>query len=195
MIEPYRINEIFCSIQAEGFYSGTPAVFIRFAGCNRHCSFCDTDFSIKEKLSDMQILNRIRQHSCDHIILTGGEPSLQNIYGLITYLRSLDFIIHVETNGYNFTEISSANWITFSPKDTADDYDKKYWNELKVVYTGQNLKSYKKYMCQYNYLQPVDKGNTYHPEEGMNIHETIEQVKRNPRWRISLQWQKLINIK
>ena len=74
MAQYYKINEIFQSIQGEGSYVGSLAIFIRFAGCNMKCEFCDTDFSIKEYLTAEQILERIGHYSAKIIVLTGGEP-------------------------------------------------------------------------------------------------------------------------
>ena len=82
-----RINDIFYSLQGEGHYVGTPAIFIRFSGCNLHCSFCDTDFSFYQKMSDADIINKVEalrkaevtpaDQMKPMIVLTGGEPSLQ----------------------------------------------------------------------------------------------------------------------
>jgi organic radical activating enzyme len=185
----YKINEIFYSIQGEGFHTGTPAIFIRFAGCNLNCPWCDTDFSIKEELNWEQMVERFKNIDCNYIILTGGEPSYQNIDSLINDLQSFGYCVAVETNGFNFSALCRADWITFSPKDTTKNYGERYWNELKIVYTEQDMEPYKKYMTTYNYIQPCDiKGK-------MNIEKCVEFVKNNPKWRLSCQIHKLINIK
>ena len=71
-----KINEIFYSLQGEGFYTGTAAIFIRFSGCNLKCDFCDTLHESGEFLSDEEILQKISLFESKHIVLTGGEPSL-----------------------------------------------------------------------------------------------------------------------
>ena len=71
-----KINEIFYSLQGEGFHVGTPALFIRFSGCNLHCDFCDTKHTEGEYMDDEEILLHVRQCPAKTVILTGGEPSL-----------------------------------------------------------------------------------------------------------------------
>ena len=72
-----RINEIFHSLQGEGRHTGTPAVFVRFSGCNLHCPFCDTDHAVGREMSDEEIIAEVRRHDVPLVVLTGGEPSLQ----------------------------------------------------------------------------------------------------------------------
>ena len=71
-----KINEIFYSLQGEGFHTGTPAVFIRFSGCNLKCSFCDTQHEEGVLMSDEEILDAVGEYPATTVILTGGEPSL-----------------------------------------------------------------------------------------------------------------------
>ena len=75
----YRVNEIFASLQGEGYWTGRAAVFVRFSGCNLRCPFCDTDFRQYESLTREEILRRVQEASsgCRFVILTGGEPTLQ----------------------------------------------------------------------------------------------------------------------
>ena len=71
-----KINEIFYSLQGEGYHTGTPAVFIRFSGCNLKCDFCDTRHEEGEMMTDEDIVNEIGKYPAVMVILTGGEPSL-----------------------------------------------------------------------------------------------------------------------
>ena len=71
-----KINEIFYSLQGEGFHTGTPAVFVRFSGCNLKCSFCDTQHEEGVLMSDEEILAEVVKYPAVTVILTGGEPSL-----------------------------------------------------------------------------------------------------------------------
>ena len=71
-----KINEIFYSLQGEGFHTGTPAVFIRFSGCNLRCPFCDTRHEEGTLMSDEQLIEALAAYPCRMVILTGGEPSL-----------------------------------------------------------------------------------------------------------------------
>ncbi len=191
----YNINEIFYSIQAEGYNAGMPAVFIRFAGCDRECGFCDTNYSTKIITNIKGIEKEIKKYNCSNIILTGGEPTIQPISKLIYFLHSTSkfrYKIYVETNGYNLEEAQDANWITFSPKCMIDIETHHIYNELKIVYYGQNIKPYRKYRLaspDCNFLQPcISKEKDW-------TMETIEYIKKYPEWRLSLQWQKLIGIR
>ena len=71
-----KINEIFYSLQGEGFHTGTPAVFIRFSGCNLKCPFCDTQHEERVLMSDEDIMDEVKKYPATMVILTGGEPSL-----------------------------------------------------------------------------------------------------------------------
>ena len=87
----YKVNEIFYTLQGEGRFTGTPAVFLRFSGCNLACSFCDTEFTEYSLLS----LNRIVEQVCifpsRHIVITGGEPLLQLTDSLASALHEKGF--------------------------------------------------------------------------------------------------------
>lgn len=72
-----KVNEIFFSIQGEGYFTGTPAVFVRFSGCNLRCPFCDTEHKEGKMLSDDEIIAEIRRYPALHVVLTGGEPCMQ----------------------------------------------------------------------------------------------------------------------
>ena len=71
-----KINEIFYSLQGEGFHTGTPAVFVRFSGCNLRCSFCDTRHEEGVMMTDEEIVEKVSSFPARIVILTGGEPSL-----------------------------------------------------------------------------------------------------------------------
>ena len=94
-----KINEIFYSIQGEGYYTGVPAIFIRFSGCNLNCEFCDTDHSLGKIMSDEEILDIIRKFPAKHVVLTGGEPSMQLDDCFLSLLKAQGFYLQIETNG------------------------------------------------------------------------------------------------
>jgi organic radical activating enzyme len=99
-----KIREIFKSIQGEGPHAGRPAIFIRLAGCNLACDFCDTDhYTSVTEMAEKEVLKRVQELSMDTfielIVITGGEPLLQNITNLVSDLLDYDFEIQLETNG------------------------------------------------------------------------------------------------
>lgn len=67
-----RINEIFYSLQGEGFYTGTPAVFVRLSGCNGACAFCDTDFTAFTEMTEQEVAAQVASYPCSHVVITGG---------------------------------------------------------------------------------------------------------------------------
>jgi organic radical activating enzyme len=189
----YKINEIFYSLQGEGRYTGWPVVFIRFSGCNRKCTIessgfdCDTEYESGEHYSVYDIIDKVKKltKDCKRVVITGGEALLQLDEEFIDIFHANSLIIHLETNGSilpRFTD--KIDWLTVSPKD--DQWILKFGNELKVVYVGQDLEKYFESDFEYRYLQPCSM---------KNVNETIEQVKRDPRWNLSYQQQKILNIR
>ena len=178
-----KINEIFYSLQGEGFHTGCPAVFIRFSGCNLKCSFCDTRHEEGTLMSDEEIIETINNYPSDKIIITGGEPSLWIDQIFIDKLHAARKYICIETNGTNPLP-SGIDWICCSPKENAPVL-LSHIDELKVVYTGQDLSDYSEIKAKYYFLQPCS---------GLNTSEVVEYILKNPKWRLSLQTHKLINI-
>ena len=134
-----KINEIFYSLQGEGFHTGTPAVFIRFSGCNLKCSFCDTCHEDGTLMSDEEILQAVSAYPSNVVILTGGEPSLWIDQAFIDLLHQAGKYICIETNGTNPLP-EGIDWVTCSPKGAP--LRLTHIDEIKVVYTGQDLTAY-----------------------------------------------------
>lgn len=134
----YHINEIFYSLQGEGFHTGRPAVFVRFAGCNLRCPFCDTDFSHSEPMTAEQIARRVFDYSTHPhtlIVLTGGEPSLQVDNELVDALHAHQQTVTIETNGTRPVP-DNIDWVTVSPKAVSEaDLPLTQADESKVVLT------------------------------------------------------------
>lgn len=184
-----KINEIFYSLQGEGRYTGTPAIFIRFSGCNLKCSFCDTDHNKGVEMSTEEILNKIKGTPCKFIVLTGGEPGLQVTYDFVEALKKEGYYVAVETNG-TMPLPGNIDWITCSPK-----YKKvvlKRIDEIKVVYECQDMSQYDNLMAKEYYLQPCDYKDA--EKNKNNIEQTIKFIKENPKWKLSLQTQKILNV-
>ena len=177
-----KINEIFYSLQGEGFHTGTPAVFVRFSGCNLKCSFCDTRHEEGTLMSDEEILQAISAFPSNVVILTGGEPSLWIDQAFIDLLHRAGKYICIETNGTNPLP-EGIDWVTCSPKGAP--LRVTHMDEVKVVYTGQDLTEYVGLKATWHFLQPCSCRNT---------KEVVEYILHHPQWRLSLQTHKLINI-
>lgn len=111
-----KISEIFYSVQGEGFYTGTPAVFVRFSGCNLKCSFCDTEHQEGAWMSNEEIVEAVKAFPARHIVITGGEPGLFLDDKLIKLLKDEGCFIQIETNGARKLP-EGIDWITCSPKE------------------------------------------------------------------------------
>lgn len=179
-----KINEIFYSLQGEGFHVGTPAVFVRFSGCNLKCSFCDTLHEPGTWMSDEEILSRICNYPARMVVLTGGEPGLWIDDDFIERLHAIGKYVCIETNGTQRLP-AAIDWVTCSPKEGAtvclDRMD-----EVKVVYVGQDVSVYEQLPTTHYFLQPCSCQNT---------EEVIAYLLKHPQWRLSLQTHKLLNIR
>ena len=204
-----RINNIFYSLQGEGRNTGRAAVFIRFAGCNLRCSFCDTEFNAYREMSDEEIVDAIKAilpspitlHPSPLIVLTGGEPTLQVDEAFVDLLHQHGYEVAMESNG---TRPAPANldWLTVSPKIFSEGClvtgDGRIPDEIKVVFdedTPSKLSSLhlSPVTChQFLYLQPCDTGDPVRNKA--IIQACVEYIKAHPQWRLSLQTHKLIDI-
>lgn len=203
----FVVKEIFKTLQGEGFWTGVPAVFCRFAGCNLWsgreedrasavCRFCDTDFvgGIKFPIPIflVEAIEAVWGDDKRHrrVVFTGGEPGLQLTDGLIDAMHDKMFATHVETNG-TIELPENVRWVTLSPKaDT--ELRQLDCNELKVVWP-QNIDLEKlrdKVNGTYSYLQPMDGPNVKE-----NTAACIEYVQNHPWWRLSVQTHKMVGLR
>lgn len=193
-----KINEIFYSIQGEGFHAGTPAVFVRFSGCNLHCSFCDTGHEEGTMMSEDEIVRETEKYPARLVILTGGEPSLFITDTLIQQLHQAGKYVAIETNGTHPLP-ASIDWVTLSPKDLFcpnANIRLKKCDELKLVYTGRDEKAieqYTRFPARHYYLQPCDTGDA---SQNVGImQETVRYCLKHPLWNISIQLHKVLNVR
>ncbi len=195
MEKRFKINEIFYSLQGEGFYTGTPSVFVRFSGCNLHCPFCDTQHEDGTMMTASEIVAEIEKYPCRHVVMTGGEPSLFLTEEFVAMVKSAGRFVAVETNGTHRLP-QNVDWVTLSPKDAFVDGASvvlRECSELKVVYTGQNLSAYDNISTPNRFLQPCDNGNA--DDNRKAVQQCIDACLANPQWRLSLQTHKLTNIR
>ena len=114
-----RVNEIFYSLQGEGRFTGTAAIFIRLSGCNLRCSFCDTRHDDYTLYTENDIVAAIASYPARHVVITGGEPTLQLTRLLVDKLHEAGKFVQIETNGSIALEpdvVAAIDWITCSPK-------------------------------------------------------------------------------
>ena len=131
----YPVVEKFYSLQGEGLFMGTPAYFIRFAGCNLRCEWCDTKESWQtDSVPLIEQEELVQAIPCERVILTGGEPTLQDLKPLIERLHELGHQVAIETNGTRpIPKDWNLDWISASPKPESDYALNCEANELKYV--------------------------------------------------------------
>ncbi len=116
----FKVNEIFHSIQGEGLLAGIPSVFIRLAGCHLRCQWCDTAYAWKNssgaKMSPDAILGQISLYNCHYVVITGGEPLIQDgLPELVSLIRNEGFHVTIETAVPRYVDLN-CNLISMSPK-------------------------------------------------------------------------------
>ncbi len=190
------VTEIFHSIQGEGYHVGTAAVFVRLSGCNLNCSFCDTDFALREFLSVDAILARVAALDPHHamVIVTGGEPLAQTATPtLIAALRAAGRRVHIESNGTIAVTLPADVWLTVSPKERVDPRMFARADELKLIVDGR---------VPFEWIEGLDPADTrtifLQPEgnKPANLQLAIEAIHASPaRFRLSLQTHKFIGVR
>jgi organic radical activating enzyme len=195
----YKINEIFHSLQGEGYNTGTASVFIRLSGCNLHCAFCDTRHEEGTMMSLPEIVEQVMRYpNAPLIVLTGGEPSLWIDEDFVAGLKMMTGKrIAIETNGTRPLP-HGIDWVTLSPKTGLGESGDlpvvlTRCDELKVVYLGQDLTQYDNITATYRYLQPC----WVKDEEQCrrNMLDTVQAVLQHPEWRLSLQTHRILGIR
>lgn len=208
----YSVKEIFYTLQGEGLRAGRPAVFCRFAGCNlwsgreedrphAECQFCDTDFVGTDGILGGKFINAQALAEClasqwpigqahRYVVLTGGEPLLQVDVALIDALHGQDFEIAVETNG-TIPAPAGIDWICVSPK-ASTKWIQRSGDELKLVYPQPGLLPEAITTTDFKYylLQPMDG-----PLQRQNTRAAIAYCQAHPKWRLSLQTHKVLEIR
>ena len=208
----YSIKTLYYTLQGEGFYTGRPAIFCRFSGCNLWsglekdrkkaiCNFCDTKFvgtdglnggkypTAKSVAKKAYSLWPAETEATPYAVCTGGEPLLQLDPKLIHAFHENGFEIGIETNGTKIPP-EGIDWICVSPKANAEFILKK-GHELKIVFpqSGMKPRQYQDLDFDHFFIQPMDG-----PNQGENIEKSKEFVVKNPKWKLSLQTHKILGI-
>ncbi len=214
------VQEIFSTLQGEGSFAGTPSIFIRLAGCNLQCEFCDTQFetAFDDEFNNMSVemvassVNALAVESpgCTNIVITGGEPFRQNFVPLASKLLELGFTIEIETAGTlwidEFSHIVENCHVTVSPKTPKINKNiAKAANAYKFIVGIGNcargdcvvpLSASGKQLPlplygQQVFIQPMDVSDP--TEHADNIEAAVELCKQTG-WRLSVQTHKYIGV-
>ena len=194
------LMEAFYSIQGEGFHTGRAAYFIRLAGCDVGCTWCDVkeswDVESHPLVEISSIVDDIKQSGTDFVVITGGEPAMYDLTYLCDAIHELNIQIAIETSGAH-SIVGEIDWVCLSPKKFKLPLEENYLlaNELKVIAFNNHdfkwaleLENKVSLACQL-YVQP----------EWDKKHEMIpiivEFVKLNTDWNISLQTHKYLDVR
>lgn len=192
------VMESFYTIQGEGFHSGSPAHFIRTAGCDVGCGWCDVKESWDEDLHpivDIRTLINDVKSDCNIVVVTGGEPLLWNMKPLTKLLKKKKFKTHIETSGSSKLT-GDWDWICLSPKKRKSPMSEVYKkaNELKmIIYNNSDFKFAEEQAKKVNsqcmlFLQPE------WTRKDLIMPKIVDYVMKNSKWKISLQTHKYLNI-
>ena len=211
----YAVKEIFYTLQGEGAHRGRPAVFCRFAGCNlwsgreadresAQCRFCDTDFVGTDgpgggRFSDAPALAAAidaqwpakapAERGAPYVVFTGGEPLLQLDPDLIAAMHAIGWTVAVETNG-TLPAPPGIDWICVSPK-AGTELVQRSGDEIKLVFPqeGAAPEQYAALDFRHFFLQPMDG-----PRLCENTQSAVAYCMGHPRWHLSLQTHKILDI-
>ncbi len=192
------LMEEFYTIQGEGFHTGKAAYFIRIGGCDVGCHWCDVKESWNADLhpatKTLKIIENVKKHA-NTVVITGGEPLMWNMDFITKNLKKENIKIHIETSGaYPLT--GKWDWICLSPKKTKLPLEDIYLkaNELKmIIYNKNDFKFAEEQAKKVNencelFLQPE-----WSNREKITP-QIVDYVMQNPKWKISLQTHKYLNI-
>jgi len=193
------LMEAFYTLQGEGYHAGKAAYFIRLGGCDVGCHWCDVKESwpveTHPQVNVATIVQQALQHAGRLAVITGGEPLMHQLDNLTHHLKIAGFQTNIETSGvYPIT--GSWDWVCFSPKKFKVPHDSiyQYANELKAIIYNKSDFAFAEHHAAYVgencvlLLQP----------EWSRVQEMtpliVEYIKNNPRWRVSLQTHKYMDI-
>lgn len=197
--EHVPVMESFHTIQGEGFHTGTSAYFIRLGGCDVGCTWCDVkeswDASLHEWRNVKELAKEAKESGTELVVITGGEPLMYDLTLLTQEIKKLGLKTNIETSGvYPLT--GTWDWICFSPKKFKAPLEEFYSksHELKVVVFNKH-----DFKWALGHSEKMgDKSDLYLQPEWSKAKEVtpliVDFVKQNPKWKISLQTHKYIDV-
>lgn len=194
-LEVVALAETFTSIQGEGVWTGTPMFFIRFAGCNLSCQWCDTDHMATEVVRVRELIRRAESSGHRRVCITGGEPTFQPeaFVSLVEGLRAVGLAVHVETNGTGHVP-EDVQWTTVSPKVSPLPLVPKICDELKcVIRVGEQLPDRGLLLVAHHYYLVPEASQGKEAVQWV-IGLVMEPNDLVPPWILGIQVHKLIGM-
>ncbi len=193
----YNLVEIFESLQGEGRNTGRPCIFIRFAGCNLACPWCDTDRTARFTLSLADLVREVKTFRAKSVILTGGEPTLvEEMPELVAALKHEGYWIAVETNGTREPDwLAFVDYVACSPKaEYPDRLALTRADEVRVVASSEDVVAFcaavrARLAATDYYVSPCDR-------DGAIDFATAKSVlARLDGWSLSVQLHKILGFR
>lgn len=209
----YRLRSIFSSIQGEGRHTGRPATFIRFAGCNLNCPWCDTRKHTKEMLSLVEIMAQVKRLKNRMVVVTGGEPTIVLGLGeLLAALKENGFWLALETNGTrNIQEIGMFDYVSVSPKyfyraRYAEGAMVRKANEVRIVAEDEAMAGFCRRMrgliaADDYFISPLEENGKIHYRRAFRLMQSLNSKSKTgeeapwPPWTLSIQTHKVLGLK
>ena len=193
----YDLVEVFESLQGEGRNMGRPCVFVRFAGCNLACPWCDTDVATRFSLSLDGLLAEIGQYRSKSVILTGGEPTLvKEMPELVAALKARGYWIGVETNGTNDADwLQFADYVACSPKvEYPDRIALGKADEVRIVASSEAAAAFcrevrGKIAATDYYVSPCERDGSIDFATAKSVMQQLDG------WSLSVQLHKLLGFR
>lgn len=193
----YRLVEIFESLQGEGRNTGRPCVFVRFAGCNLACPWCDTDVGERFSMTHEELLAEIASYKAKTVVLTGGEPTLvEGAPELIAALKAAGYFIAVETNAtVDAPWLQFVDYVACSPKaEFPDKIELKKANEVRVVASGASAVEFCRRVkdlieADDYYVSPCDHGGEIDFATAKSVLSKLDG------WSLSVQLHKILGFR
>lgn len=193
----YDLVEVFESLQGEGRNTGRPCVFVRFAGCNLKCPWCDTDVRARFSLSLDGLLAEIRNFGPKSVILTGGEPTCaEGMPELVAALKEAGYWVAVETNGTNEPAwLAFVDYVACSPKmEFPDSLKLKSADEVRVVASAEAAAEFcrsvrERIAASDYYVSPCERGGEIDFATAKSVLSRLEG------WSLSVQLHKLLGFR
>ncbi|MBO4301678.1 MAG: 7-carboxy-7-deazaguanine synthase QueE [Desulfovibrio sp.] len=214
----FFVNEVFCSIQGEGAWTGTPAIFLRLQGCKVGCPWCDTAYALELRKEDRlpdddaRVFDKggaspaytcareswlvrellARRGAIRHVVITGGEPCSQPIASLTSVLLREGCRVQVETSGTQPVDCDASTWVTLSPKAVPVSVDN--WaraDEIKLpVRHMEDVQRHEAYLATI----PAEKIRLQPVSRDAAATDLCVRLCLERNWRLSLQTHKFINL-
>ena len=207
-MQTFKINEIFHSLQGEGFNTGRPVTFVRLANCNLSCVWCDTRFNTYDAMTLDEILETVKDFGIENVVITGGEPTIHdNLFELVTALKKEGYWLALETNGINGLPEKTHklfDYVVVSPKFFYSNFYKesealRQADEVRIVVDGDIFDFCefieKRIKATYYYLSPCCAlDDTFNVLETIEILGKLNMRKEGKKWGLSFQTHKFANI-